>query len=177
MDCSLPGSSVHGIFQAIVVEWITISFSRGSSQPRDRTQVSRIVDRHFTIWATREVSVESSKTKSKKNFNFLSCEMRLGWEWPQWPRKGTELTHRGNAQALDPYNLRTEPWVLYLIIFLMGQSPFGNGVLASVTYMKYENIPLSSVHVIMTSPIGENSIQCNSFEWMSSPAIRIKAFL
>ena len=35
MDCSLPGSSVHGIFQAIVLEWIVISFSRGSSQPRD----------------------------------------------------------------------------------------------------------------------------------------------
>ena len=46
---SLPGSSVHGIFQAIVLEWIAISFSRGSSQPRDRTQVSRIADRHFTI--------------------------------------------------------------------------------------------------------------------------------
>ena len=35
MDCSLPGSSVHEIFQAIVLEWIAISFSRGSSQPRD----------------------------------------------------------------------------------------------------------------------------------------------
>ena len=35
MDCSLPGSSVHGIFQAIVLEWIAISFSRRSSQPRD----------------------------------------------------------------------------------------------------------------------------------------------
>ena len=35
MDCSLPGSSVHGIFQAIVLEWIAISFSRGSSQTRD----------------------------------------------------------------------------------------------------------------------------------------------
>ena len=34
MDCSLPGSSVHGIFQAIVLEWIAISFSRGSSRPR-----------------------------------------------------------------------------------------------------------------------------------------------
>ena len=34
MDCSLPGSSVHGIFQATVLEWIAISFSRGSSQPR-----------------------------------------------------------------------------------------------------------------------------------------------
>ena len=55
MDCSLPGSSVHGIFQAIVLEWIAISFSRGSSQPRDRIRVSHIVDRHFTVWATREV--------------------------------------------------------------------------------------------------------------------------
>ena len=52
MDCSLPGSSVHGIFQAIVLEWIAISFSRGSSRPRDRVQVSRIVDKRFTAWAT-----------------------------------------------------------------------------------------------------------------------------
>ena len=57
MDCSLPGSSVQGIFQAIVLEWIAISFSRGPSQPRDRTQVSRIVDRHFTVWATRDTYV------------------------------------------------------------------------------------------------------------------------
>ena len=54
MDCSLPGSSVHEIFQAVVLEWIAISFPRGSSQPRDRTWVSRIVDRRFTVWATRE---------------------------------------------------------------------------------------------------------------------------
>ena len=55
MDCSLPGSSVHGIFQAGVLEWIAISFSRGSSLSRDRTWVSHIVDRRSTIWATREV--------------------------------------------------------------------------------------------------------------------------
>ena len=47
IDCSLPGSSVHGIFQAIVLEWIAISFSRGSSQPRARTRVSCIVDRRL----------------------------------------------------------------------------------------------------------------------------------
>ena len=51
--CSLPGSLVHGIFQAIVLEWIAISFSRGSSQSRDWTRVSRIVDRRLTVWATR----------------------------------------------------------------------------------------------------------------------------
>ena len=56
MDCSLPRSSIHGIFQARVLEWVAISFSRGSSQSRDRTWVSRIVGRRFTIWATREVS-------------------------------------------------------------------------------------------------------------------------
>ena len=49
MDCSLPGSSVHGIFQTRVLEWVAISFSRGSSQPRDRTQVSCIPGRRFTI--------------------------------------------------------------------------------------------------------------------------------
>ena len=52
MDCSLPGSSVHGIFQARVLEWVAISFSRGSSWPRDRTRISRIVGRCFTVWAT-----------------------------------------------------------------------------------------------------------------------------
>ena len=45
MDCSLSGSSVHGILQARILEWVAISFSRGSSQPRDQTQVSRIVGR------------------------------------------------------------------------------------------------------------------------------------
>ena len=52
IDCSLPGSSVHGIFQARVLEWVAISFSRGSSQPRGRTPVSCIASRRFTIWAT-----------------------------------------------------------------------------------------------------------------------------
>ena len=49
MDGSLPGSSVRGIFQAIVLEWIAISFSRGSSQHRAQTRVSHIVNRRFTI--------------------------------------------------------------------------------------------------------------------------------
>ena len=61
MDCSLPGSSIHGIFQASALEWVAISFSRGSSRPRDWTQVSCIAGRHFTIWATREA--HQSKTQ------------------------------------------------------------------------------------------------------------------
>ena len=48
MDCSPPGSSVHGILQARTLEWVAISFSRGSSLPRDRTCVSCIADGFFT---------------------------------------------------------------------------------------------------------------------------------
>ena len=54
MNCSLPGSSVHRISQAKLLEWVAISFSRGSYWPRDRTWVSCIAGRRFTIWATRE---------------------------------------------------------------------------------------------------------------------------
>ena len=57
MDCSPPGSSIHGIFQARIREWVAIFFSRGSSWPRNRTQVSHTAGRLFTIWATLEKSV------------------------------------------------------------------------------------------------------------------------
>ena len=52
MNCSAPGSSVHGILQARTLEWVAVPFSRGSSRPRDRTQVSHITGGFFTIWAT-----------------------------------------------------------------------------------------------------------------------------
>ena len=62
MDCRLPGSSIHGIFQARVLEWVAISFSRGSSWPRDWTRVSCTVGRRFTVWATREVIAKAPNT-------------------------------------------------------------------------------------------------------------------
>ena len=54
MDFNLPGSPIHGILQARILEWVTIPFSRGSSQPRDWTQASRMAGRFFTVWATRK---------------------------------------------------------------------------------------------------------------------------
>ena len=65
MDCSLLGSSVHGIFQARILEWFAIFFSRGSSQPKDQIQVSCTPSRFFTDWGTR--------VKDKKNCAYLPC--------------------------------------------------------------------------------------------------------
>ena len=52
MECNPPGPSVHGIFQTRILEWVAIPFSRGSSRPRDQTQVSSTAGRFFTVWTT-----------------------------------------------------------------------------------------------------------------------------
>ena len=55
MDCSPAGSSVHGILQARILEWVAMPSTRGSSQRRDRTLVSRTAGKFFTAWATRDI--------------------------------------------------------------------------------------------------------------------------
>ena len=55
--CSPPGSSVHGILQARILEWVATPASRESSQPRDQNLVSCVAGRFFTVWATREAQL------------------------------------------------------------------------------------------------------------------------
>ena len=80
MDCSLPGSSIHEIFQARILEWVAISYSRRSSQPRGWTRVSCIVGRLFIVWATKEVhykwhflffSISNNLYRDITDFNIL----------------------------------------------------------------------------------------------------------
>ena len=87
MDCSLPGSSVHGIFQAIVLEWIAISFSKESSGPRDRTRVSHIVDRRFTI----------CDLSQKANPGLLHCRQTLY----DLSHEGSPSSREGNGKPLQ----------------------------------------------------------------------------
>ena len=63
LDHSLPGSSVHEILQARILEWVAISFCRGSSRPRNQTQVSCIAGRFLTDWAMREAGITTVKMK------------------------------------------------------------------------------------------------------------------
>ena len=91
MDCSPPGSSIHGIFQARVLEWVAISFSRGPSQPRDRTQVSCIADRHFTLWATRKSSLLEKEMATYSSI--------LAWNIPWMEEPGRLHTVHGFAKS------------------------------------------------------------------------------
>ena len=76
-DNSLPGSSVHGIFPARIVEWVAISSSRGSSQPRDCTHISCIADRFFTVWATREAQDNAYLQQIENGYRCIkACDQR-----------------------------------------------------------------------------------------------------
>ena len=91
MDCSLPGSSIHGIFQARILEWIAISFSRRSSWPRDWILVSHIVGRRFTVWATREVENGPWKV-SWFNFSMLTID--------NFEEKNPQVSWRGQKRTV-----------------------------------------------------------------------------
>ena len=80
VDCSPPSFSVHGILQARILERVAISFSRGSSRPRDRTQVSHIAGRRFNLCTTRETRLASLKCwiLSIVNFYFYFFSIREG---------------------------------------------------------------------------------------------------
>ena len=73
MDYSLPGSCIHGLLQARILEWVAMPFSRGSSWPRDWTHVSHISGRFFTIWATQDdlKYIQSSLKNISRWFNRL----------------------------------------------------------------------------------------------------------
>ena len=74
VDYNLLDFSVHGILQARILEWSAISFSRGSSQPRNRIQVSCTGGRRFNLWATREAQWKYECLGMKRiHVNGLSC--------------------------------------------------------------------------------------------------------
>ena len=95
MDCSPPGSFIHEIFYSRVLEWVAISFCRGSSQPRDSTQVSSIVGRCFTIWTIREVLKKIPKWKSP------SCVSLFVTPWTS-PGQNTGISSLSLLQGIFP---------------------------------------------------------------------------
>ena len=102
MDCSLPGSSIHGIFQARVLKCVAISFYRGSSRLTDQTQVSHTVGRRFTVWATRDVPKELDHKEgwALKNWYFQIVVLEKTLERPLDCKEIKPVHPKGN-----------QPWI------------------------------------------------------------------
>ena len=84
MTCSLPGSSIYGIFQTRILKWVTISFSRGYSQPRDQTWVCCIAVRLFTTWALYQLT-PNCLSKWLCHFAFLPSMNGISCSSAGWP--------------------------------------------------------------------------------------------
>ena len=103
VDCSLPGSSIHGILQARILEWVAIPLSRGSFWLGDWTSVSCIAGRFFTIWATREAQEDELAALARKwtQASWAAGEnstaeppMHFCWTYEQTGLKNLLLEHK-----------------------------------------------------------------------------------
>ena len=131
MDCSLPGSSVHGIFQARILEWVAISSSRGSSQPRDRTLVSCIGRWFLYCWAIRKAQgglVFALGNALENSLALSSSLWVLSGPWSPsqgavqerclnlWPGGASSNIHpwrnQSMCQTLSTSRSHTHPWVV-----------------------------------------------------------------
>ena len=130
MDCSPPGSSVHGVLQTRTLEWAVMPSSRGSSQPRDQTQVSHTTGEFFTVSATREalfpnkgglITMSILKEFSPGvhwkdccwswNSNTLatSCEELTHWKRP-WCWQGLGAGEEGDDRGWDGWMASPTRW-------------------------------------------------------------------
>ena len=111
IDCSLSGFSVLGIFQARVLEWVAISFSRGSSRPRGWTQVSCIAGRLFIVWATREATRKGRQTLIwgyLRSLLFTGDSPKLHVEW----RREQGVFHKVRKSSKQVREKYSEIWVI-----------------------------------------------------------------
>ena len=142
MDCSLSGSSVHGIFQARVLEWVATSFSRGSSWPRDQTLVSRIVGGFFLPSEPPGSILCSNVWEPKINrlenygMQWFLCSMQGSSnstldEKFVWPLEMGTMTRHGISRKSIQLNLRRK---LISVAFSVGQ--FMSRIPFILTYFK-----------------------------------------
>ena len=97
MDCSPPGSSVHGILQARILEWVAIPFSSVSIKPRDQMWFSCIVGKFFTIWAMREAAVICFSSVQS-----LSRVQLFATPWTAAHQTSRSITHSWSLLKLMP---------------------------------------------------------------------------
>ena len=93
-NCSPPSSSIHGISQASILEWVAIIFCRGSSRRRDRTQLSCTAGEFFTIYVTRKANLLLYKHYSKIQFGSVAQSHLALWDSMDCSTSGFRVHHQ-----------------------------------------------------------------------------------
>ena len=150
MDCSPPNSSVHGILQARILEWVVIPFSRESSQPRDRTQVSSIAGRFFTIWATREAQslLTCMLSCSVQPYGLQPAKLLCPWDFPG-RKYWSGLPFPPPVDLPDPGIKPTSPVSPVFVDWFFTTGPPGKPLITS--YLCLTSLSLIILSILMTS--------------------------
>ena len=145
MDCTLPGSSIPGILQTVILEWVAISFSRRSSQPRDLTWVSRIAGRHFTYHLSHQGSPKKKKKSTSDIIFFISLLL-----FPVLPMK--------------------KNWVSYGAVIYASVYILWNYVLENYSYWDIHNKMRIVLNVEKQKfPLSEHVENFNNYYWWNMP--------
>ena len=165
MKCCPPGSSVHGVFQARIQEWVAIPFSWGSSQPRDRTQVSYIAGRFFTA---REQSKEK-EFKLNLSYKLMGswCPMQSGSEYmfPQrfigWNRNVSSYRDAGK-HPVQLFHVTEKNWrpEKKTALFTVVQKTLG-----TVSLQGSDSCTNFTQHNWQTFALSRNSLRVNRCVW------------
>ena len=110
MNCSPWGSSVHGISQTRILEWVAILFSRESSLPRDWTRVSCIPGRFFAGWATREAPAMFHLISCSLWFQHVGTGCHVFFPIPPSSRSGGEIPDKLPSRTLISHTLADDHW-------------------------------------------------------------------
>ena len=182
MDCSLPGSSVCGLPQARIVEWVAISFSRGSSRPRGWTQVSRIAGRRFTLWATKPCPMDGSlgsfcylkrEANTTREQGFKSRVSSPSWKHPLASPTVPRVSLLISAQPLAfPYSFSDSSLQTFIRLYLCNQS-----IYLTLSFLTSPQISLlfGTVYSLMAQRVNLPAMQetqemrIRSLDWEDTP--------
>ena len=152
--CSPPGSSVHGILQARILEWVAISFSRGSSWPRDWTQVSCTAGSFFTDWATKEAPRWwTGPAEHKPHPPGLCCSSRL---WHQEAILAFSVAFPDPPSAIQPQPLKRSP-AFFTPRLPSGRRPLNLSGRLPLAHLKIVRCP--------RSPVKEKTTHSSTLAW------------
>ena len=168
-DC--PGSSVHGIFQARIPVWVTIPFSRGSSWPWDRSWVSCIAGKFFSIEATREAGGKRKKKISQGSFG---CNWKTSAHSSFRDKKGNLLVHETGELRRKPSSRHVEVGGLQLSLELLDVSLHHSALLSSeIAWSQAGVVHVVALEVLaVDSPTDWKPRILSSLAWVTCPGAR-----
>ena len=182
MDCSLPGSSIHGIRQARILERVFIPFSRESFQPRDQTLVSHVAGRFFTVWATIEkardfqkniyfclISMQKHLCGSQQTGKFLKrweyqTTLSIFWETGPGCRSRSNRMGHGTMELVQIWK-RSIPRCMFspCLLNLAEDTMWTAGLDKSQVGFKFASRNINNLRYVNGTPMAESREELKSF--------------